>query len=173
MAIALIILLWIGFAALLLNILMAHVSVVAEIVSSISGASFIATHFTLGVVSSLIALFAVVITMFYFIGTAKAVKEGVRDHDLDHGYYEMTLKYKKKYFPGMTASLLFYIAAPGFGAAAQVGSVSHFTHGVVAYLTLLIHLWICVKGQEYLIENDRLVAKVDYLIQKKAPEDSN
>lgn len=173
MALALVVLLWIGFGALLLNILMAHVPSIAGVVTYIAGAPFIATHFTLGVVSSLIALFAVVITMFYFIGTAKAVKEGVRDHNLDRDYYELTLKYKKQYFPGMTASLLFYIAAPGFGAAAQVGSVSHLTHGIVAYLTLLVHLWICVRGQEYLIENDRLVAKVDYLIQKKTKDDSS
>lgn len=172
LALALVVLLWFGFGLLLLNVLMAHVPPLAELLTTMAGAPFVATHFTLGVIASLVALFGVVITMFYFIGTAKAVKEGVRDHDLDRGYYEMTLKYKKKYFPGMTLSLLFYVATPGFGAAVQVGSINPLTHGLVAYLTLIIHLWICVRGQQYLIENDRLVAKVDYLVQKQTRSES-
>lgn len=152
---------------------MAHVPIVSNLITWLADAPFIAAHFTLGVCAALIALFGVVITMFYFIGTAKAVKEAVRDHDLDREYYRLTLKYKRKYFPGMTASLLFYIATPSLGGAAMVDMVSPYLHGGVAYLTLLVHGWICVRGQQYLMENDRLVAKVDYLVKQKQGADED
>lgn len=167
MGIALVGLLWLGFGVLLLSVLMAHVPIVANVMTWLANAPFVATHFTLGVCASLTALFGVVITMFYFIGTAKAVKEAVRDYELDREYYELTLKYKRKYFPGMTLSLLFYIATPSLGGATMVDMVAPYVHGVVAYLTLIVHGWICIRGQEYLLENDRLVAKVDYLVKQK------
>lgn len=166
MAIALVVLLWLGFLGILLNILMAQVPVVARWMTSLAGSPFIGTHFVVGVCASILALFGVVITMFYFIGTAKAVKEAVRDYKLDRGYYEMTLKYKKKYFPGMTLSLLFYIGLPSLGSAVMVDYLSPWIHGWFAYATLLMHGWICVRGQQYLIENDRLMAKVDWLVKK-------
>jgi len=171
MAVALVILLWMSFGVLFVTLLMGQIQPLGYVISDWFGASWIATHFTLGVCGSIFALFVVVITMFYFIGTAKAVKEGVRDYQLDRDYYELTLKYKRKFFPAMTVSLLFYIALPSLGAASMVNYVDPWIHGVSSYLTLMLHGWICFRGQEYLLENDQLVAKVDYLIQKRERAD--
>lgn len=173
MALALIVLLWLGFVGILINILMAEVPFLSTFVSSAIGTSFLESHFVLGVSASIIALFGVVITMFYFIGTAKAVKEAVRDYDLDRGYYEMTLKYKRKFFPGMTGSLLFYIALPSLGSAVMVDYLPAWSHGVFGYLTLLVHAWICFRGTQYLMENDRLMAKVDWLVREAEKEESS
>jgi len=166
MALALIVLLWLGFVGMLVNILMAQIPTISSFVTTATGTTFLASHFVLGVSASILALFGVVITMFYFIGTAKAVKEAVRDYDLDREYYEMTLKYKRKYFPGMTGSLIFYIALPSLGSAVMVDYLPVWSHGVFAYLTLLVHGWICLRGQQYLLENDRLMAKVDWLVRE-------
>jgi hypothetical protein len=90
---------------------------------------------------------------------------------LDERYYEMVLKYKKRYFPTMTLSLLVYIALPGVGAAATTDTVSSGFHGIIAYLTVLTHGFICYQGWHYIFENDRLVATVDRLAREKQAEE--
>lgn len=164
MAIALIGLLFVSLLLLLANLVLGEYPVLAGAVMDLP---FLSTHIALGVVASLLALFSTVITMFYFIGTGKAVKESVRDWDLDHRYYEMVLKYKKKYFPTMTLALVVYIALPSVGAAASVDYLSAGFHRLVAYLTVLTHSVIVYQGWEYIFENDRLVATVDRLAREK------
>lgn len=163
MAVALLALLFLGFLALLLNTLIV-IPPLGEWSASLLHTSFISLHFSLGVIAAFLCLFGVVMTMFYFIGTGKAVKEEVRDHDLDKRYYRMVLKYKKQYFPVMTLSLLLYIAVPTMGAAAHADYIAPGFHGMVAYLTLATHGYICYRGSQYIFENDRLVSTVNRLV---------
>ena len=164
MAVALIGLLFMSLVMLVANLVLGYDPGLA---TQYLGTSFLSAHIMLGVLASLLALFSVVITMFYFIGTAKAVEEGVRDYELDRRYYEMTLKYKKKYFPVMTVSLLVYIALPSVGAAVSANYLASWYHEIVAYLTILTHGYICYSGWGYIFENDRLVNTVDRLIREQ------
>lgn len=168
MAVALLALLSVGLVLLGADLFVSqNLALAASLVDASSGLS---VWIIFEVLASLTALFSVVITMFYFIGTGKAVKESVRDHDLDEGYYDLVLKYKKRYFPAMTLALLFYIALPGVGAAVTVDYVGRTTHFLVALSTVLMHLYVCWRGWEYIIENDRLVATVDRLVRERQQE---
>lgn len=163
MAIALLALLFMSLLAIGLNLLIGEYP---GMTLYFLGKTSVATHMMLGVVSSLLALFSVVITMFYFIGTGKAVKETIQEWDLDERYYDMVLKYKKKYFPTMTLALLVYVAAPSVGAAASANYVSDGFHGMIGYLTFATHAYICYQGWDYIFENDRLVNTVDRLARE-------
>ncbi|MFB6355178.1 MAG: hypothetical protein ABEJ65_01515 [bacterium] len=171
MSIALIVLLWMSLLLILGNYVVGISEGVRAVITGLTGISFLPFHFILGVISSLLALFSVVITMFYFIGTGKAVKEGVKEHDLDERYYRMTLKYKKKFFPVMTLSLLFYIALPCVGAAVSANYLGSLTHHLVSVATIIVHFYISVRGVYYLYENDRLVSTVHRLIQEAEMEE--
>lgn len=168
MAVALFALLSLSLFMLGANILLGEWPTVA---STILGTQFLSTHIILGLLGSLLALFSVVITMFYFIGTGSAVKEGVQDYELDQRYYQMTLKYKKKFFPVMTLSLIVYIALPAVGAAVTVDYLGPGLHRMVAYLTFVTHAYITYKGWEFIFENDRVVATVDRLIRESKEND--
>lgn len=168
MAVGLFALLIMGLATLIMNLILGEFPALAQI---LFGMPYLTVHVIFGVIASLLALFGTVITMFYFIGTGKSVKEGVQEWDLDERYYEMVLKYKKKYFPTMTLSLLVYIALPGVGAAVTTDTVSPGLHGLVAYLTVLTHAFICYQGWHYIFENDRLVATVDRLAREKQQQE--
>jgi hypothetical protein len=168
MAVALLALLFMGLVMLIANLLLGQFPTLA---GELLGTSFLSTHIILGVIASLLALFSTVITMFYFIGTGKAVKESVQEWELDERYYQMVLKYKKKYFPTMTLSLVVYIALPSVGAATSADYLSAGFHSLVAYLTILTHAFICYQGWFYIFENDRLVATVDRLAREKERED--
>lgn len=171
MAIALLALLFISLIAIGLNLALGEFTGLSIY---LFGKSSLAIHMLFGVIASLLALFSVVITMFYFIGTGKAVKETIQEWNLDKRYYDMVLKYKRKYFPTMTLSLLVYIAAPSVGAAASAEYVSDWLHGLVGYLTFATHAFICYQGFYYVFENDRLVATVDRLAREaEEGEDSS
>lgn len=163
MAIALLGLLFVSLLAIGMNLLLGEFPSLGVY---LFGKASLATHMMVGVVASLLGLFSVVITMFYFIGTGKAVKETIKEWDLDKRYYDMVLKYKRKYFPTMTASLLVYIGVAGFGAAASVNYIDDWYHGLVGYLTFATHLLICYQGVFYIYENDRLVNTVDRLARE-------
>lgn len=163
MAIALLALLFMSLIAIGMNLVLGEFTGLSIY---LFGQASLASHMMLGVVASLLALFSVVITMFYFIGTGKAVKETVKEWDLDPRYYDMVLKYKRKYFPTMTVSLLVYIAAPSVGAAASANYLSDGFHGLIGYLTFATHAFICYQGWYYIFENDRLVNTVDRLARE-------
>ncbi|MFB6346546.1 MAG: hypothetical protein ABEK50_12370 [bacterium] len=167
MAIALLALLFISLLAIGLNLLLGEFTGLSIY---LFGEASLAIHMMLGIVASLVALFSVVITMFYFIGTGKAVKETVQEWELDERYYQMVLKYKKKYFPTMTLALVVYIAAPSVGAAASAEYVSDSVHRLVSYVTFLTHGYICYQGFYYIFENDRLVTTVDRLAREAEEE---
>lgn len=166
MAIALLALLFVSLSLLTLNILAAEVSMIGSTLTSLIGGSFISVHFTLGVVASVLCLFSVVITMFYFIGTGRAVKDSVKDYGLDRRYYQMILKYKRKYFPVMTLALVIYIALPTLGAAAQAKYIAPGFHGLFSYITLVTHAFVCYQGWGYIFENERVVATVNRLVRE-------
>lgn len=170
LAIALLALLFLSEFFLAANLLL---GVYPSLARSLLEVSFLSTHIIFGVIASLLALFSTVITMFYFIGTGKAVKESVQEWDLDKRYYEMVLKYKKRYFPTMTLALIVYISLPGVGAATSANYLSSGFHGLVAYLTVLTHGFICYQGWNYIFENDRLVATVDRLVREKQRENDS
>ncbi len=165
MAVALLALLSAGLIMLGADLFVSqNLALAASLVNASSGLS---VWLIFEVLAALTALFSVVITMFYFIGTGRAVKESVRDHDLDERYYDMVLKYKRRYFPAMTLALVFYVALPGVGAAVTVDYVGRTTHFLVALVTLLVHLYVCWLGWSFIIENDRLVATVDRLVRER------
>lgn len=168
MAVALLALLSAGLIMLGADLFVSqNLALAASLVNASSGLS---VWLIFEVLAALTALFSVVITMFYFIGTGRAVKESVRDHDLDERYYDMVLKYKRRYFPAMTLALVFYVALPGVGAAVTVDYVGGTTHFLVALATLLVHLYVCWLGWSFIIENDRLVATVDRLVREREDE---
>lgn len=165
MAVALLALLFIGLVLLGADLWVSqNLALAAALVDASSGVS---VWIIFEVLASLTALFSVVITMFYFIGTGKAVKESVSDHELDSAYYDMVLKYKKRYFPVMTLALVAYVALPAVGAAVTVDYVGSTVHFLVALVTFLAHVYVCYLGWSYIIENDRLVSTVDRLVREK------
>lgn len=115
-----------------------------------------AQHITVGLPAVLFLLFTHSLTMFYFIGSGKTLKEAVKEHGLSESYNEKARKFKMITSPLQTYTMLLAVLMACLGGAAQVGKISRYWHEGTAWLTLVLHLWTCVQEVRCIIQNQLL-----------------
>lgn len=121
-------------------------------------------HLLVALFSSLMILFSHCWIMFYLIGTGKAVKTAVAEHGLDAEFSAKTIEYKNRSYPwlmlAMGAVMTTFIV--GGGVATRV--IPSWIHAVLFGAALLIQIRSLVLEGEVLLDNDRLMRKVDQII---------
>src|SRR5213595_2762865 len=91
------------------------VSIVCLIITAVMGfmisdRSGISQHFLFGVFTTFLVTFAQSMTMFYFIGTGKQVKDLVSSYPAGQEFIQRTKTFKTKTFPPATWAMLFTMA---------------------------------------------------------------
>jgi hypothetical protein len=115
-----------------------------------------ADHIVVALVTVVIGLFSQSMTMFFFIGTGKELKE---KSDQDAGVVQQTKAFKTRVFPAsmwaMTAIMVTFITGGGVGS----GKTPVWLHDALTFVSILMFVrayWIQIRAMN---ENATLMEK--------------
>lgn len=95
-------------------------------------------HFLLGLVAALLGVFGHAMTMFYFIGTGKAIKDVVRERGLDAGLLAETRRQNARASMWATGAIACLMCQFILGGGVHTGAVPRIVHEATFYLTLAV-----------------------------------
>lgn len=124
---------------------------------------FMRNHFAAALTATIFALFAHTMTMFYFIGTGKKIKEFVESwaESEQREFRRKIIETKKKLFPHMTFICLVLVMAFLLGGAFSQGLVSRSVHAWVAYGALIYHVHVSAVETLHIFRNIGLIYEVN------------
>jgi len=125
------------------------------------GGNSLSTHLLLALLSSLLILFSHSWIMFYLIGTGKAIKEAVAEHDLNLDYVEKTKEFKNKCYPWLMFAMGITMATFILGGGVYAGVIPPWLHQGLFYATLAIQLKTLFISGSILKENEQLMRTID------------
>ena len=102
-------------------------------------------HMLLAIPAALFQLFGHSLTMFYFIGTGRRIKEWVAEHGGDPDLLRRVADFKRRVFPWSSSTLLLVIAVFVLGGGTDTHVVPAWVHGWLAAGTLLVNLVALVR----------------------------
>lgn len=131
----------------------------------------IGLHLLVGLFSSLLILFSHSWIMFYLIGTGKAVKTAVADHDLDTGFVARTVEFKNRSYPWLMGAIGVVMAAFIVGGGVATRVIPPWIHATLFVIALLIQIRTMVLEGEVILANHRLMREVDHRIASEKAAD--
>ena|ERR1043166_5483410 len=143
------------------------ISVLALFATMLSGFHILPVHLTghviLALTATTLALFAHTMTMFYFIGTGKKIKEFISSWDeaYQNEIRQKIIQMKRKIFPGMTMVCLVLMVAFILGGAYDARVISKSVHFWAASIALVFHVHVVFRETLYLFRNIDLISEVN------------
>lgn len=129
--------------------------------------SGIGLHLLVGLFSSLLILFSHSWIMFYLIGTGKAVKTAVADHELDTGFIARTVELKNRSYPWLMAAIGLVMAAFIVGGGVATRVVPSWFHAILFVIALLVQTRTMVLEGAVIMANYRLMQEVEVEIESR------
>ncbi len=131
-------------------------------------ASFMQNHIASALTATIVALFAHTMTMFYFIGTGKKIKEFASswDRSIQQDIRGKIVAMKRKIFPHMTLICLVLVTAFILGGAHSVRLITKGIHSFFAYGALVYHVHVAVLETIFIFRNLSLIQEVNNLHQQ-------
>ena len=120
----------------------------------------LALHMYLGMATSLLALLAHTLTLFFFIGTSKAIRIECTGHPEAQHFVAESNRFKKVLAGRTQLACLVFIVEPVVGAAVYSASLSWLWHHAGFWLCLLVQLWVGFTELELLGRNNVLLNRV-------------
>lgn len=129
-------------------------------------------HILAALTAAILALFAHTMTMFYFIGSAKQIKEYVAEWETAtrEEIRRRILVTKRKLFPHMTLVCLVLIVAFIMGGAYDAGVVGRKVHTYLVYGALVYHTHVCALETVHILRNIALIQYVNDLSRRRTVE---
>jgi hypothetical protein len=149
--------------ALLSAVLVAIVGIVATTVLGLRGAD-VSRHISFGIYSTLIALLAHSMMMFYLIGKGKAVKDAIAEHRLPQDHYRRLAAARKPVFSIGTIAMALTMATAILGASVDTGVLPPIVHGTIAYAAIAANLAAIKIEIGALTASSQVVDEVNRLI---------
>ncbi|HLH32731.1 MAG TPA: hypothetical protein VKY31_16135 [Terriglobia bacterium] len=127
----------------------------------------IAQHFLFGFYTTFLVTLAQSMTMFYFIGTGKQVKDLVAPLPSGPQFVQRTKVFKAKVFPPSLWAMLFTMATMiiGGGVHSHAWWTPPILHGGLAVAALYFNIVAFWKEAKYMIEHNILMQELDRLLQ--------
>jgi hypothetical protein len=124
-------------------------------------------HVLLGFFTTFLVTLSQSMTMFYFIGTGKQVKELVGGLAKGPAIVQRTKVFKAKVFPPALWAMLFTMATMiiGGGVHTRVSWTPTLLHTALAAVSLYYNVVAFWNEAKYMIENNMLMQEVDRLLQ--------
>ncbi len=97
-----------------------------------------ANHFHLALVATLLGVFGHAMTMFYFIGTGKAIKEVVRERNLDAEILRATRRQNMRASSWATLATACLMSLFIMGGGTHTGAIPPLVHEASFYVTLVV-----------------------------------
>src|SRR5213083_2976577 len=146
-------------------------SIVCFIVTLLMGFMVVKTTLSQHVLFGLFTTFLVTLTqsmtMFYFIGTGKQVKDLVAGLPAGAQLVQRTKTFKAEVFPPSLWAMLFTMATMiiGGGVHTHVAWTPPALHALLAAISLYYNIVAFWKEAKYMIENNMVMEEVDRLLQ--------
>ena len=124
-------------------------------------------HFLLGVFATLLVTLAQSMTMFYFIGTGKQVKDLVAERPVPNGneFIRRTKVFKAKVFPTALWAMLFTMATMILGGGVDTHVIPVWVHTVLATASLYFNLKALWLDAKYMLEDNLLREELAGVLQ--------
>src|SRR5207253_4417503 len=150
----------------------ALISIICFIATLLMGFTMVARtglsqHVLLGLFTTFMVTLTQSMTMFYFIGTGKQVKDLVAGMPEGGALIQRTRIFKAKVFPPALWAMLFTMATMiiGGGVHTRVSWTPPLLHAGLAAVSLYYNVIAFWKEAKYMIENNVLMEEVDHLLQ--------
>ena len=118
-------------------------------------------HVLVALASCLLLLFSHCWIMFYLIGTGKAIKDAVKEFNLEQRLVEETKRFKNVSYPWLMLAMGAAMATFILGGGAATGSLPAWIHHVLFFVTLACQGRALQLERRVLVENEALMADVD------------
>jgi hypothetical protein len=150
------------------------VSIVSFVISvylgfTINGGARVQQHVLFGLFATFLVTLAQSMTMFYFIGTGKQVKDLVISHSITEGFVQRTKVFKAKVFPPALWAMLFTMATMilGGGVHTKVHTkvIPSWIHLLLAAAALFFNLQAFFREAKYMIEHNALWQELEKRLQ--------
>ena len=127
----------------------------------------LAQHVLIGFFTTFLVTLTQSMTMFYFIGTGKHVKDLVASLPTGPELVQRTKIFKAKVFPPALWAMLFTMATMiiGGGVHTHVAWTPPVLHALLAAVSLYYNIMAFWKEAKYMIENNLLMEEVNRLIE--------
>jgi hypothetical protein len=127
----------------------------------------LAQHVLFGFFTTFLVTLTQSMTMFYFIGTGKQIKDLVASLPVGPEFVQRTKVFKAKVFPAALWAMLFTMATMiiGGGVHTRVSWTPPLLHAGLAAVSLYYNIIAFWKEAKYMIENNMLMEEVDRLLQ--------
>ena len=135
------------------------------------GRTGLGQHFMFGFFTTFLVTLAQSMTMFYFIGTGRQVKDLASNHPAGSDFIQRTKRFKAVVFPPAMWAILFTMATMILGAGVDTHVIPPFVHTVLAAASLYFILIAFWKEAKYMIEHNKLMLELDCLL-KATPSSS-
>jgi hypothetical protein len=145
---------------LLLTTLLSLAGILAtSIVGFMARPGHYAQHIFFALASVVLALFSQSMTMFFFIGTGKEIKDKVKGASEEGAVVQQTKDFKSKVFPAAMWAMTFVMVTFIMGGGVATGKTPRWLHLGLTTATLVMYgraYWIQLRAMD---ENARLMEK--------------
>lgn len=154
--------------ALLTASLVSIVCFIAAVVMGfmMAGRTGFGQHFLFGFFTTFLVTLSQSMTMFYFIGTGKQVKDLVVSHPAGKEFIQRTKRFKAKVFPPATWAILFTMATMILGGGVHTRVIPSIVHTLLAAASLYFNVVAFGREAKYMIEHNMLMEELDRLLQR-------
>jgi hypothetical protein len=149
----------------------ALVSIVCFIVTLLMGFMVVKTtlaqHVLFGLFTTFLVTLTQSMTMFYFIGTGKQVKDLAANLPSGPQFVQRTKVFKMKVFPPSLWAMLFTMATMiiGGGVHTHVTWTPPLLHALLAAVSLYYNIVAFWQEAKYMLEQNMLLEELDRLLQ--------
>jgi len=121
-------------------------------------------HFLFALFTTFVAVLAQCMSIFYFIGTAKQVKDLLEGRPERGDFILRTRQFKAKVFPMASYAIMFTMAVFIVGAGVHTDVIPAWIHSTLAGVALITNLLAFVREIRYMSENNILLDEVAVLV---------
>jgi hypothetical protein len=125
------------------------------------GRADVSTHFLWGFFTTFLVTLSQSMTMFYFIGTGKQVKDLVVNDSMAQDFIQRTKRFKARVFPPSLWAILFTMAAMIIGGGVHTRMIPTFVHTILAVCALYFNLIAFWREAKYMIEHNMLMVELE------------
>ena len=136
---------------------------------TMQGRANLQAHILFGLFATFLVTLAQSMTMFYFIGTGKQVKDLVINHSITEGFVQRTKVFKARVFPPAMWAMLFTMAAMIVGGGVHTKLIPSWVHLGLATAALLFNVQAFFREAKYMIAHDVLMQELEKRLQATSP----
>jgi hypothetical protein len=126
-------------------------------------------HILFGVFATFLVTLAQSMTMFYFIGTGKQVKDLVISHSITEGFVQRTKVFKARVFPPSLWAIVFTMATMILGGGVHTKVIPSWVHLGLSLAALFFNIQAFLREGKYMIEHNVLMQELEKRLQSTSP----